>query len=127
MDGSLESIVMMFVGNFDSDVLIGQLVQVLIDNGDSVYYGDGKIVKDLVVLVQDWQKFCVEIVIVGVLLVQICIVSNLSVILDNFILLVGGIQIFKVIYIMLLFNCVVNVSWSSSDLSKLMVDECGVV
>ena len=126
MDGSLESIVTMPAGNPDSDALTGQPVQVLTDNGDSVYYGDGKIAKDLVAPAQDWQKFRAETVIVGALPAQTCTVSNLSVTPDNSTLPVGGTQTFKATYTTSPPNCAVNVSWSSSDPSKLTVDERGV-
>ncbi len=125
MDGSLESIVTMPAGNPDSDALTGQTITLLTDNGDTVYYGDGKIAKDLVAPAQDWQKFRAESVTVGAMPVTSCTVSGLSVSPAGPTLTVGGTQTFRATYTTSPANCAVTVTWSSSDTGKLTVDSAG--
>ncbi len=67
VDGSFESIVNLPDVNPDSDALTGQPLQLLVDNGDTVYYGDGVIAKDLVAPAGDWQKSRAETISVGAL------------------------------------------------------------
>ncbi len=125
MDGSLESIVNLPAGNPDSDALTGQTLQLLTDNGDSVFYGDGTGAKDLVGPAQDWQKFRAENVTVGAMPAQSCTVNGLTITPNSPTLTVGGTQNFTTSYTTTPSNCTTSVSWSSSDPSVLSITSAG--
>ncbi|WP_291423386.1 DUF3616 domain-containing protein [Deinococcus sp.] len=125
MDGSLESIVNMPAVNPDSEALTGQTLQLLTDNGDSVFYGDGIVAKDLVGPAQDWQKFRAETVTVGALPAQSCTVSNLTITPASPTLTVGSTQTFTASYTTTPSNCTVSVTWSSSNSSVLSLTSAG--
>lgn len=123
MDGSLESIVSVPAGNLDSDALTGQTLQLLTDNGDSIYYGDGLIAKDLVSPAQNWQKFRSEIMTVGAMPAATCTVNSVTVTPANPTLTVGAASTaFRASAVTTPANCATTTTWSSSDPSKLSID-----
>lgn len=122
MEGSLESIVSVPGGDLDSAALTGTALQFLSDNGDSVYYGDGTIAKDLVTPAQNWQKFRSETVTLGALPATTCTVNAVTVTPASPTLTVGGTQTFTAAFTTTPANCTTTTTWSSSDTSRLTID-----
>ena len=124
-DGSFESVVNLPAGNPDTDALTGQALQLLTDNGDSVYYGDGNIAKDLGAPATNWQKFRAETVTVGAMPASTCTVSSVTVTPATSTLTVGDSQKFTANVSTSPAGCATTLSWSSSDSSVLSIDNTG--
>jgi len=115
--GSLESIVEVPNLDLTTPAADGANIPLLSDNGDTVYYGDGAIAKDVA---QNWQKFRSDTVTLGA--AQTCIVNSVNVSPGGASVNVGASASFIATVSTTPANCPVVVRWTSSDTGKANVN-----
>ncbi|AFD24571.1 beta strand repeat-containing protein [Deinococcus gobiensis] len=116
-DGSLESLVDLPGGGLTTPAADGGSVQVLSDNGDTVYAGDGVIAKDAPAL---WQKFRSDVVTLGA--AQTCTVNGVTVSPASASVAVGAQTTFTAAVSTSPAGCPVTVTYASTDTSVATVN-----
>ncbi|MGY2893932.1 beta strand repeat-containing protein [Deinococcus sp. UYEF24] len=116
-DGSLESIVEVPTTLLTNQGAEGLSIPLLSDNGDTVYYGDGAIAKDVTL---NWQKFRSDKVALAP--AQLCTINSVSVSPSTASVNIGASTTFTATVNTSPANCPVVVTYASSDTSKATVN-----
>ncbi|WP_407572430.1 beta strand repeat-containing protein [Deinococcus altitudinis] len=115
-DGSLESIVEVPTASLTT-AADGASIPLLSDNGDTVYYGDGAIAKDVTL---NWQKFRSDKVALAP--AQVCTVNSVSVSPSTASVNIGASTAFTATVTTTPASCPVVVTYASIDTSKATVN-----
>ncbi len=115
--GSLESLVDLPGVDLRSAAADGRSIQVLSDNGDTVYYANGVIAKDADPL---WQKFRSDTVILGA--AQPCVVNAVSLTPAAATVVVGAAQAYAATVTTTPANCPVTLRYASTDPGRATVN-----